>query len=302
VSAPQLQLGVTLPQFTSGPEAVVDAIHRAEAAGLDSAWVFDHLWPLSGGKERPVLEAWTTLAYLAQKTERIRIGTLVTRSTLRNARLLAHMAATVGALAPGRLVVALGSGDARSRAENAAFGFPYERGDRRHAQLAATVAVLLEGVREAAAPVPEVWVGGRSQALLELAGGVADGWNGWGGGVAQLASDVATVRAAAGTRAVELSWGGIVVLGRDDAEAATLPGPRGGDDHISGGPERVAAALAERAETGVSHLIVTFPDAARRPVYELLAREVRPLLERGRAPAPAQADQARSGRGIKAGP
>jgi alkanesulfonate monooxygenase SsuD/methylene tetrahydromethanopterin reductase-like flavin-dependent oxidoreductase (luciferase family) len=278
VSEPPLRLGVTLPQFTSQGPAAVEAARRAEAAGLDSVWAFDHLWPLSGGKERPVLESWTSVAFLTQCTERIRVGTLVTRSSLRNPRLLAHMAATVAQLAPGRVVVAIGSGDARSAPENAAFGIPYLAGSERYAQLAATVEVVTATLRSADAPAPEVWVGGRSPAILRLAGRVGDGWNGWGGDVPGLAADVAAVRAAAGGRRLELSWGGIAVLGRDDEEAARLPGPRGGDDHIAGGPERVARALRARAQAGANHLIVTFPDVARRPVYELLAHEVRPRL------------------------
>ncbi len=257
---------------------LTEAARRAEAAGLDSLWVFDHLWPLSGGKERPVFEAWTTLAYLAARTERIAIGTLVTRAALRNPTLLAHMATTVAALAPGRLVIAVGSGDARSRAENLAFGYPYERAAGRRAQLAAAVESLRDSARSNGVPAPDVWIGGRSPAVRALAGRLADGWNGWGGGPAELAADVASVRAAAGTRRVELSWGGIVVLGRDESEARELPGPRGGDDHISGGPKRVADLLAARAEAGAGHLIITFPDAGTRPVYELLAQEVRARL------------------------
>ena len=278
MSATRVRLGVTLPQFTSDEGVLTGAAQRAEAAGLDSIWVFDHLWPLSGGKERPVFEAWTTLAYLAARTERIAIGTLVTRSALRNPALLAHMATTVAALAPGRLVVAVGSGDARSRAENIAFGYPYERAAGRRAQLAATVKALRDLPRTNGDPAPEVWVGGRSPAARALAGRLADGWNGWGGSPAELAADAAAVRAAAGTRQVELSWGGIVVLGRDESESRELPGPRGGDDHITGGPERVAQMLAARAEAGATHLIVTFPDAGTRPVYELLAHEVRVRL------------------------
>jgi alkanesulfonate monooxygenase SsuD/methylene tetrahydromethanopterin reductase-like flavin-dependent oxidoreductase (luciferase family) len=278
VSAARVRLGVTLPQFISDEGVLTEAAQRAEGVGLDSIWVFDHLWPLSGGKERPVFEAWTTLAYLAARTERIAIGTLVTRSALRNPALLAHMATTVAAQAPGRLVVAVGSGDARSRAENLAFGYAYERAAGRRAQLAATVEALRDLPRTNGVPAPDVWVGGRSPATRALAGRLADGWNGWGGGPAELAADVAAVRAAAGARRVELSWGGIVVLGRDESEARELPGPRGGDDHISGGPERVAHMLAARAEAGVSHLIITFPDAGTRPVYELLAHEVRARL------------------------
>src|ERR671915_1147412 len=115
-------LGATLPQFTDDGHAFVEAAQRAESLGLDSVWLFDHMWPLTGGKTRPVIESWTALAHLAAATSRITVGTLVTRSTLRHPLLLAKMAATVGAIAPGRVIVGIGSGDEQSRNENEAFG------------------------------------------------------------------------------------------------------------------------------------------------------------------------------------
>ena len=104
---------------------VVDGAHRAREAGLDSVFVFDHLWPLTGGKERPIFESWTTLAHIAAVTDTMDIGTLVTRSSLRHPAVLAKMAATVASIAPGRLIVAIGSGDEMSRPENEAYGIPY---------------------------------------------------------------------------------------------------------------------------------------------------------------------------------
>jgi alkanesulfonate monooxygenase SsuD/methylene tetrahydromethanopterin reductase-like flavin-dependent oxidoreductase (luciferase family) len=139
--------GTTLPQFSGDIDAFKRAVDRVAELGFDSVWVFDHLWPLSGGKDRPILESWTSLAWLAEKTD-LRVGTLVTRSSLRNPAVLAHMASTVAAIAPARLTVAIGSGDEMSRDENEAFGIPYWEGEERIAQLASTVRVVrshLEG-------------------------------------------------------------------------------------------------------------------------------------------------------------
>ena len=293
-------IGVTLPQFTDDAERFTSSARRAEELGFDSAWVFDHLWPLSGGKDRPIFEGWTSLSWLAQGTTRIGIGTLVTRSSLRHPALLAKMAATVASVAPGRLTITIGSGDEMSRAENEAFGIPYYEGGDRLDQLASTVGVVrafLSGeevthqddfVAVDALPVsprppqlPTVWVAGRSDDALEVAGNFADGWNGWGGSPQRFAQDalrVSEFAGQAGERAVELTWAGLVVLGIDDDDArAKLKGKKP-PDAVVGGPDTVARHLDALVDAGARHLVLTFTDAGRPGSYELLAEKVRPLL------------------------
>jgi len=294
----ELKLGVTLPQFTADPAQVVDAALRAEALGLDSAWVFDHFWPLTGGKERPALEAWTTLAYLAAATSRIEVGTLVTRSTIRQPAVLATMAATVAGIAPGRLTVGLGSGDEQSRDENAAFGLPYYAGKKRVAQLVSCAEVLhaawhkppvnikdnfvaIEGLAMLPRPPvpPRLWLAGRSEGTIAAAGRLAEGWNGWGGSASDLVHDAGRVNIAAEGRGVEITWAGLVILGSDEAEARRKLGSRDPSSYIWGDPAAVAQALAERHRAGATHLVITFPDARDPAAYALLAEAVRPLLQ-----------------------
>ena len=290
-------LGVTLPQFTADPERFLDGARRAEVAGLDSIWMFDHLWPLSGNKERPVLEGWTTLGYLAAATERIRIGTLVTRSSLRHPAVLAKMAATVGEIAPGRVIIGIGSGDDMSRGENEAFGLPYWDGDDRVDQLRSTVEMLGAFFNEeqltlyddfadvASLPVsprppvrPSVWVGGRSGDALEVAGLLGDGWNGWGGTAERFAQDAAIVADFAGSRPFELSWGGLIALGTDHDDAIGRLDGRDPKMHLVGSPAEVAGELNGFVEAGARHLIAAFPDPWLPGTYESFAAEVRPLL------------------------
>ncbi|MGH2788122.1 MAG: LLM class flavin-dependent oxidoreductase [Actinomycetota bacterium] len=283
----ELKFGVTLPQFSADPDVFWDGVRRAEAADLDSIWLFDHLWPLSGGKNRPILESWTTLAQIAARTERVAVGTLVTRSALRHPALLARMAATASLVAGGRLIIAIGSGDAKSREENDAFGIPYFGPDDRVDQLAGTVDIVrrhLEGVRfehrdrfAAVAELPAspgrrcpVWVGGRSAGALEVAGRLADGWNSWASTSAQFGRDAATVIDAAGGRGVELSWGGIVIIGRTDDDAAAKAAGRG-EGRLVGGPATVSSRLDELIDAGARHLIATLPDAGIPGSYELFA-------------------------------
>ena len=247
-------VGVTLPQFTDDPARFADGARRAESAGLDSVWVFDHLWPLSGNKERPVLEAWTSLAWVAAQTTNVIVGTLVTRSSLRDPAVLVHMARTVAQIAPGRFILGIGSGDQLSRAENEAFGIPYWAGDDRVAQFEATVSEVRRGLEGTGA---HIWVAGRSDDALELAARCGDGWNGWGGTPETYLRDAGIVAEYAGDRPVELTWGGVIKEEAPQAQAAHLSGFVG---------------------AGARHLVCTYPKAWRPGLYETLAQEVRPLI------------------------
>ncbi|MGH2805901.1 MAG: LLM class flavin-dependent oxidoreductase [Actinomycetota bacterium] len=293
----QVLVGATLPQFTDDPDKLLDGARRAEALGLDSIWLFDHLWPLTGGRQRPIFECWGTLAWLAAATERIRIGTLVTRSTLRHPAVLAKMAATVATIAPGRVTIAIGSGDEVSRKENEAYGIAYREGDERIGQLVSTVRVVRDYLQSptvsfdddfvsihdlpsspAPDPAPTLWVGGRSDDVLETAARVADGWNGWGGTARRFREDAVSVAEYAAERDVELSWGGLVMLGETDAAARGKMGDRNPKEWIVGGPETVAGRLSEFVEAGARHVVATFPDPGAPGIYELLAERVRPAI------------------------
>ena len=293
---PDVLVGSTLPQFTDDRERFIEGVRRAESSGLDSIWVFDHLWPLTGPKERPVLECWTTLAWIAAATESIKIGTLVTRSSLRHPALLAKMAATVADIAPGRLIVAIGSGDDQSRAENEAFGIPYWEGEERVRQLTSTVEVMVDFFQwgrvsrsddfvtiadlpaSPRPPAPTVWVGGRSDDVIDVAARRADGWNGWGGTVDRFTQDAQRVLDLAGDRALELSWAGLGMLAGSDAEARDLLGDRSPNAWIWGGPERVAERVRRFVDAGARHVVLTFPDPWREGTYELLGGRVRDLV------------------------
>jgi alkanesulfonate monooxygenase SsuD/methylene tetrahydromethanopterin reductase-like flavin-dependent oxidoreductase (luciferase family) len=288
----RVRLGVTLPQFTDDGRAFVDGARRAEDHGFDSLWVFDHLWPL-GNKRRPILEGWTALAWLAEQTENATIGTLVTRSSLRPPAVLARMAATVSEIAPGRVCVAIGSGDLASSSENLAFGLPYWSGPDRMDQLASTVEVLHRSREEGdvtfaddfvelealpAAPGPRdysIWVAGRSVDALDITGRLADGWNAWAASPEEFAQAAAALRKVAGDRDLELTWGGQVVVAATDEAARERLGVRNPAHYVAGGPETVGRYLRGLVEAGVQHLILATPFASDPEQYDLLAGPVR---------------------------
>jgi len=98
--------------------ALADA---CEQHGLEGLFRSDHYLSVFGQLGRGSLDAWATLAGLAARTRRIRLGTLVSPATFRHPSLLAKTAATVDHISGGRVELGLGAG--WYEAEHRAFGF-----------------------------------------------------------------------------------------------------------------------------------------------------------------------------------
>ncbi len=124
-----MRLGLQIARFD--PPATDLADHLAAVAvaadevGFDSLWVMDHMLqiPQVGREWEDMLESWTTLAWLAGQTRRIRLGTLVTGITYRNLAHLAKIVATVDVLSRGRVICGLGA--AWFEREHKAYGWPF---------------------------------------------------------------------------------------------------------------------------------------------------------------------------------
>jgi F420-dependent oxidoreductase-like protein len=98
---------------------------------FEHAWVFDHFMPVNMDPEGACLEGWTLLAALAARTERIRVGMMVTSNTYRHPAVLANMGATVDQIAHGRMDFGIGAG--WHEVEHAAYGIPlYAPAERIH--------------------------------------------------------------------------------------------------------------------------------------------------------------------------
>ena len=164
---------------------------HAEAVGLDSAWVCDHLLSESAGQPiEGIAEGWTLLAALAASTARLTLGTLVTPTVFRHPALLAKMAASVDGISGGRLVLGLGAGVAG--AEYRMYGIAASHRWARFEEELQIIVGLLGGksvtwsgrfheLRDATLqPAPArrvpVMVAGQGERTMRLAARYADAW------------------------------------------------------------------------------------------------------------------------------
>jgi alkanesulfonate monooxygenase SsuD/methylene tetrahydromethanopterin reductase-like flavin-dependent oxidoreductase (luciferase family) len=147
-----MKVGITLPQFRDEADSALDAARRAEALGIDGVFCFDHLWPM-GQPDRPALSSGPLLGALAASTSTISVGTLVARIGLLPDEVLVGVLTSLSQISEGRLIAGIGTGDHLSRAENEAFGIPFESADERRRRMAVVAARLCDG------GIP-VWIGG----------------------------------------------------------------------------------------------------------------------------------------------
>jgi alkanesulfonate monooxygenase SsuD/methylene tetrahydromethanopterin reductase-like flavin-dependent oxidoreductase (luciferase family) len=206
-----VRIGLALPQYdysVSGEsplrfETVLGHARRAEALGIDSLWLSDHLFldlAKYGADERRygTFEPIATLGALARQVPRARLGTLVLCEALRPASVLAKSVATLDRLSGGRIDVGLGAGwyEPDYDAVGLAFPPPGERLARLAEAVQVCAGVLgagtepfsFDGTFHAArgarcdppplqSPRPPVFVGGKGDRLLGLVARHADGWN-----------------------------------------------------------------------------------------------------------------------------
>jgi alkanesulfonate monooxygenase SsuD/methylene tetrahydromethanopterin reductase-like flavin-dependent oxidoreductase (luciferase family) len=170
---------------------------------IEHAWLFDHLLPIRGDRNGPILEGWTLLSALAGQTERLRLGVLVTSNRFRPPAMLAKIAATVDIVSDGRLDFGIGAGSRpdipTARREYEAHGLPYHDSAYAVGSLAEACTVIrrlwtkaepfdFEGTylhltgaicnpKPVQHPHPPILIGGRSTATLRVVAEHADLWN-----------------------------------------------------------------------------------------------------------------------------
>jgi F420-dependent oxidoreductase-like protein len=298
--------------FTGGSAAAAQRLREiavaAESAGFDAIYVMDHFRqiPQIGRAWENFLESYTTLAYLAACTQRVRLGTLVTGITYRNIGHLGKIIATLDVLSAGRAVCGLGL--AWFKAEHTAYGWDFPSVRERYALLedALQALPLLWGkgspaftgqsiaIPEAACyprplqeRIPIIVGGGGERRTLRLAARYADAANVFG--------DVDTVRhkasvlrehcVAAGRdpKDVALTHLSTALVGTDDQQVSALidrlrpqrqdPAKYAAevnagtvDDHIG--------RFREFAEAGVSEVMVRLPDLTDSEPLSTMAKVI----------------------------
>ena len=236
--------------------------------------MFDHLVPL-GDPRRPVLEGAATLGAIAA-TSSARVGSLVTRASLRHPSITSGIGATLVAIAPGRSILGLGAGDSMSDDEALRYGLDRPGLAERIGLLEKTIELT-----RAAAPLLPIWVGGRHPRVRRVAAAAADGWNAWGASPEQLTREADEVLAEAG-RPIAITWGGGLIVAPDQKTLDEAVGARGGLEAIAaagltaGTPGRLVDHLGELSTVADELVVSILPNLPEN--WELFSREVLPFL------------------------
>ncbi|MDQ3879521.1 MAG: LLM class flavin-dependent oxidoreductase [Chloroflexota bacterium] len=308
----EIQLGLLAwSQYTDWPP-LRDAAVRAERAGYDDVWTWDHLYPIVGSHKGPIFEGWLTLAAWAKATSRVRVGLMVGANTFRNPALVAKMATTLDHISDGRAV--LGIGAAWFETEHTAFGIEFgsRPGERLNwlNEAAGIMRGMLDGERPSGSryyatrdvrndPPPLqrqlrlLIGGGGEEKTLRIVARYADACNlntnvGLDGikrkeealhrHCEALGRDPATVERTLGI--------GPVFIRDDRVEAERLAaetfarhgGAKTWANVNVGTPEAVAERLRPFVALGYRHLIAGCPSPFDAESIERFAREVKPLL------------------------
>ena len=251
----------------------------------ESGWNFDHFYPIhSDDSHGPCLEGWSTLTALAQATERIRVGVLVTGLPYRHPAVLANMAATVDVISNGRLELGLGAGwnDEEADAYGISLGSTLtERFDMFDEALEVIVSLLTNEVSNFSGehfrltdaycepkpiqrPHPPICIGGAGpKRTLPAVARWAQHWNFPGGPVDSWKASR------------DLLWAECERIGRDPAEIMT-------STHVfvdANDPGVAVGQIEAYAEAGLDMGILYFPPPHTPSVLEAQAVALQPFVD-----------------------
>lgn len=287
----------------------------AEAAGLSSLWVMDHLFQLGeqygavhGPVDAPMLEGYSTIAYLAGLTRRISLGLLVTSAFYRHPGILAKTVSTIDVLSGGRAYLGLGAGWFEREARGLGVPFPPLR--ERFERLEETLQIVrrmwdgdaspfvgrhyqLDEPLNRPAPLrrpgPPILIGGGGERrTLRLVAQYADAWNAVIPSPLDL-PEFGVLRAEGEGREARYSLDRLAhklgvlrrhceELGRpyESIEKTVVTYLRLGRGGM--GPDEAVDLLAALGGLGFSHVIINLPEAHTLEPIELLGRKIAPAV------------------------
>ena len=294
-----VRFGVQLCQEEFSFDGLKKACHKVEDMGYDSAWLYDHFYPMSSQTSRYILESWTVLPSLASETTRIRLGVLVTCNSYRFPSVLAKIAATVDVMIDGRLEFGIGAGWYED--EYVAYGIPFPDAKTRIEQLTESIEIIKRiWTREKASfkgkhytindlisypkpvqkPYPPIWVGGKGDRLLRITAQHADYANFAACSASECQEKLDDLKRQClktnrNFGEIEKTWHGRVVIVNDEdqlkrealkaKESSTNSKVREMslgeylDKAIAGTPERCIAKIQKYVNLGVTYFIPHFP-------------------------------------------
>jgi alkanesulfonate monooxygenase SsuD/methylene tetrahydromethanopterin reductase-like flavin-dependent oxidoreductase (luciferase family) len=289
-----MEIGVQLPEVERPVRwsEVREIARTIEDCGFDSIWVGDHLlYRGADGAVKGPWEAWTSLAALAEATERVRLGPLVAATSFHNPGMIAKFATTIDEISGGRLILGLGAG--WNRTEYDAFGFPYGRRVARFNEAFTIIRTLIRQgsidfdgefyqladmeLLPRARPDMEMLIGSNGPRMLRIAVPHVDMWNSWFDGFGNRASgledlhqvvDEACADVGRDPQDIERTVAVYVQLGGGEGRQ---PGDsvRGVAPPITGTHEEIAAELRAFSSAGISHLQVVLDPIDPGGVEEL---------------------------------
>ncbi len=296
-----MRLGLQVANFTwaGGPTQIGETFGRiaenADKAGLYSLWVMDHFFQLQfiGPSELEMLESWSALAFAAGRTQQIKLGTLVTGVTYRHPGILLKTATTLDVLSQGRSY--FGIGTAWYEEEHLGLGVPYPPLAERFERLEETLQIAhqmwsgedkpyqgkyyqlartLNSPQSIQRPHPPILIGGSGERkTLRLVAQYADACNLF----AYLGKDEMQ-------RKFDILREHCQKIGRpyEQIEKTALDmvniSRNGGNGTLS--PAAAVEHFAGLAELGIDHVILGLPDPTNPEVFELLATEIIPQVEK----------------------
>ena len=293
---------------------------RAEDLGYGRVTMGEHI--MDGNPPRPTLLNLPAMAAAAGATSNLRVMTGIVIAPLYHPVTLAKMVATVDQVSSGRLDFGIGiSGQRGTKIEFDAVGVDvHTRGKRTDEMLQVMQRLFTEEHVShhgnffdfdddsllpfpAQKPYPPIWVSGRSEAAMQRAGVMGDGWYPYLFTVRRIKASNDMVRqyaAEAGRDLTGFNWGlnQPTAISSDGSEALELAVSNVGERYvtaersaesiakalcIAGTPDDCVKAVEERIEAGVEHINLGFlasePDAFYRQM-ELFASQVIPKFQR----------------------